>query len=428
MNIIKYKKSFWPELRERLEAEAFPPDKLKLVRKILNQVRARGDVALKEFTLKFDGVKLASFAVKGIESKSARQSLTPEVRKAFSQVRRNIKAYYSRRKPKSWREGRRDGLLWGEKITPIEKVGIYIPGGKAPLISSLFMTVVPAQLAGVPRIILASPPSSNGSIHPLILAAADFLGLKEIYKIGGAQAIAALAFGTESIPKVDKIVGPGNIYVTLAKKEVFGFVDIDILAGPSEVVILAEAGAPPQYIAADLLSQAEHGVGGVSILIATSRQLIDKTGKAIDLLLPRLSRRKILRKNLQQGTFLIKVKSLKEGIYLVNLLAPEHLEIMTKSPKKVLPQIKNAGAIFLGDLSPVAAGDYVAGPSHVLPTGQSAHYFSPLSVNCFLKKSSIICYNRKALKNDLKALQTMAELEGLDAHALSAEIRLSQIR
>ena len=427
MKSIEYNSTYRARLIKSLMAETFPPEKLRLVREIIGEVRKEGDRALRELTLKYDGVKIRTFSVSSAEIRSAGKLLTPKLRETFSQVEDNIRRYYSLTLNKSWRKGRGDGMTWGEMVNPVEKVGIYIPGGKAPLISSVFMSVVPARLAGVPRIILVTPPRADGSINPHILAAADFLGVREIYKCGGAQAIAAMAFGTRSIPKVDKIVGPGNIYVTLAKKEVFGYVDIDGLAGPSEIAILADGSANGQYIAADLLAQAEHGEGGYSLLITTSKQLIGKVAKEVKELLVRLDRKQILNRTLNKSTFLIKVKSLREGIDLVNQIAPEHLEIMTADPERVVSKIKNAGAIFLGEFSPVAAGDYVAGPSHVLPTGGSARFFSPLSVTDFQKKSSIINYNQRSLKNDLPPLKTIAELEGLDGHLLSAAIRVNPI-
>jgi histidinol dehydrogenase len=427
MKLIEYNSTSRAGLIKRLKADAFPPEKLGLVREIVGKVRVGGDRALRELTLKYDGVKIRDFSVSTSEIRSAGILLTPKLRETFSRVEDNIQRYYSQTLNESWRQKRGDGMTWGEMINPIEKVGIYIPGGKAPLISSVFMSVVPAKLAGVPWIVLVTPPRSDGSINPYILAAAKYLGVREIYKCGGAQAIAGLAFGTRSIPKVDKIVGPGNIYVTLAKKEVFGYVDIDGLAGPSEIAILADGGANGRYIAADLLAQAEHGEGGYSLLITNSKRLIDTVEKEVKELLIRLDRKRILNRTLNKSTFLIKVKSLREGIDLVNQIAPEHLEIMTVDPEQIVSRIKNAGAIFLGKFSPVAAGDYVAGPSHVLPTGGSARFFSPLSVTEFQKKSSIINYTRRSLKNDLPALKTIAELEGLDGHLLSAAIRVNPI-
>jgi len=423
MKLLEYNSTSWSRLEKQLTAEAFPPDKLRLVREIIGEVRRGGDRALRDLTLKYDGVKIRDFSVTAAEIRDAGKLLTPELREVFSRVEDNIRRYYSLTLGKSWRKKRGDGMTWGEMVNPLEKVGIYIPGGKAPLISSVFMSVVPARLAGVPQIILVTPPRTDGSINPYILAAAEYLGVREIYKCGGAQAIAALAFGTRSIPRVDKIVGPGNIYVTLAKKEVFGYVDIDGLAGPSEIAIIADGKANPRYIAADLLAQAEHGEGGYSLLITSSNRLIERVKMETKVLMERLERKSILNRALKKRTFLVKVKSIREGIKLVNQVAPEHLEIMTEDPEDTVEQIKNAGAIFLGPFSPVAAGDYVAGPSHVLPTGGTARFFSPLSVTDFQKKSSIIKYTRRSLKNDMPALETIAELEGLDGHLLSAGIR-----
>lgn len=415
MKIIEYNSAAGERLLNRLEAAAFPPDKVAAVGKIVGEVRRRGDAALREFTLAFDGVRLRSFAVSEEELRSARKAVTPELREAFRRSEKNITDFCRPTRDKSWRRGRGDGLEWGEKVAPVERAGLYVPGGTAPLLSTVFMTAVPARLAGVGRIVIVTPPGQDGSVNPFLLAAADFLGIGEIYKVGGAQAIAALAFGTRTIPKVDMIAGPGNIYVTLAKKEVFGAVGIDSLAGPSEVAILADGKANPLYVAADLLAQAEHGPGGAAILITASKQLSATVADNID---------KLTGGRTREGIFLVRVRSLAEGIKLVNRIAPEHLEIMTGNPEAALAKIRNAGAIFIGEMSPVAAGDYIAGPSHVLPTGGAARFSSPLSVNDFLKKSSLLRYNRRALKNDLNALETLAELEGLDNHLLSARVRL----
>lgn len=420
---IEYNSTSWTMVKRRLDEEAFPAEKLGIVREIIAKVRQEGDKALRELTREFDGVILNNFSVTNAEVDRANELVTPKLREAFDRMEENIRNYYSPTLNKPWRVKRGDGMILGELVRPIERVGIYVPGGEAPLVSSVFMSVVPARLAGVPRIVIVTPPRGDGLIAPYILAAADFLGVREIYKCGGAQAIAALAFGTSSIPKVDKIAGPGNIYVTLAKKEVFGYVDIDGLAGPSEIAILADGKANPVYIASDLLAQAEHGEGGYSILVSNSKRLIDSVKSQINQLVPRMGRKHIIGHTLGKKTFLVKVKSLKEGIDLVNQIAPEHLEIMTKDPEDILSRIINAGAIFLGPYSPVAAGDYVAGPSHVLPTGGSARFFSPLSATDFQKKSSLIAYNQTALKNDLAALKTVAELEELGGHILSADIR-----
>lgn len=424
MRIIEYNAAGWKRLRKRLEELVFPPDKVAAVRKIVEEVQKRGDAALREFTLTFDGIRPGSFAVSGEELRSARKAVTPGLRKAFRRAEKNIEDYYRPTRDKSWRRGRGDGLEWGEKVTPVERAGLYVPGGTAPLISTVFMTVIPARLAGVPRIILVTPPQKDGTINPYLIVAADYLGTREIYKLGGAQAIAALAFGTQTIPQVDMIAGPGNIYVTLAKKEVFGAVGIDGLAGPSEVAILADGKSNPLYIAADLRAQAEHGAGGAAILVTASKRLIAAVKAKLENLSSRPGGGKSLRRAGREGIFLVRVRSLPEGIELVNRIAPEHLEIMTGNPEAALAKIRNAGAIFIGEMSPVAAGDYISGPSHVLPTGGSGRFASPLSVNDFLKKSSLIRYTRRALRKDFEALETLAGLEGLDGHLLSARVRL----
>ncbi len=415
MKVVAYNSASGDKLLQCLRAAAFPPEKVAEVRKIVEEVRERGDAALRKYTQAFDGVRLKSFAVSPAEIRTARKSLTPKLRAAWRRAERNISRFYRPTREKSWRRGRGDGLEWGEKVTPMRSAGIYVPGGRAPLVSTVLMAAVPARLAGVDRIVIATPPGKDGSINPFLLAAADFIGIREIYKVGGAQAIAALAFGTRTIPKVDMIAGPGNIYVTLAKKEVFGAVGIDSLAGPSEVAILADGKADPLYIVADLLAQAEHGPGGAAVLVTPSKRLSAAVAKQIE---------KLAGGGRGEGIFLVRVRSLREGIELVNRIAPEHLEIMTGGPERDLEKIRNAGAIFIGGMSPVAAGDYIAGPSHVLPTGGAARFSSPLSVNTFLKKSSLVRYTRRALENDFSALETLAKLEGLDQHLLSARRRL----
>ena len=415
MKILEYNSASREKLLKRLEGAAFPPEKVAAAREIVEEVRRRGDAALREFTRDFDGVKLKSFAVSPAEIRRSRKGVTPELRAAMRRAEKNITDYYRPTRDESWRRGRGDGLEWGEKVNPVGSAGIYVPGGKAPLVSTVLMAAVPARLAGVPRIVIVTPPGKDGSVNPFLLAAADFLGIGEIYKVGGAQAIAALAFGTRSIPKVNMIAGPGNIYVTLAKKEVFGRVGIDSLAGPSEVAILADGKAPARFIAADLLAQAEHGPGGAAILVSASRRLIGAVKAELENLASRPADGEI---------FLVRVRSLREGIDLVNRIAPEHLEVMTERPEAAVEKIENAGAIFIGEMSPVAAGDYVAGPSHVLPTGGAARFSSPLTVNDFLKKSSLIRYDRRALKKDFPALEILAGLEGLDNHLRSVRVRL----
>lgn len=424
MKTITYSPPGWKRIQAALASSVDDPVVLARVRKIIARVRKEGDRALREYALRFDGARVRSLRVEAAAFVSAREGLSSDVLRAFRRAERNISRFYSSQLPRSWRKGRGDGMVWGEKISPLESVGVYIPGGKAPLVSTVFMTVIPARIAGVERIVLATPPRKDGTINPFILAAADFLGVREVYAAGGAQAIAALAYGTRSVPRVDKIVGPGNIYVTLAKKEVFGTVDIDMLAGPSEVAVLADGSADPRCVAADLLAQAEHGAGGAASLVTPSSRLIASVKKGIAELLPRLRRGAILRASLDKGALLIKTRNLGEGIDLVNRIAPEHLEIMTRDPEKTLRGITNAGAIFLGPYSPVAAGDYAAGPSHVLPTGGSARFFSPLSVFDFVKRTSLVAYTRAGLKKDAEAIAVLSGLEGLDAHALSMKIRL----
>jgi len=424
MKTITYGPPGWKRIQAAIPSPVDDPAVLERVREIVARVRKDGDRALKEFTLKFDGARVRAIRVAPAELAAARARLPPDALRAFRRAGRNISRYYSLHLPRSWRKGRGDGLSWGEKVTPLESVGVYIPGGKAPLASTIFMTVIPARIAGVKRIALAAPPRKDGRIDPFLLAAAGFLGVREVYAVGGAQAIAALAYGTRSIPRVDKIVGPGNIYVTLAKKEVFGAVDIDMLAGPSEVAVLADDSAAPRFVAADLLAQAEHGAGGAAVLVTPNARLIASVKKEIAGLLPRLRRGAILRASLGRSALLVKTRNLGEGIDLVNRMAPEHLEIMTRDPGKTLKGIKNAGAIFLGPYSPVAAGDYAAGPSHVLPTGGTARFTSHLSVFDFVKRTSLLAYSRAGLKRDAEAIAVLSGLEGLDAHALSAKIRL----
>ncbi len=425
MELIDYSKNGKAVLEKLLEREAYPLVAVESVRRIIDDVRRNGDRALRRLTKKFDGAKIADFSIGPVERAAARRGLTPEIEKAFRRVADNIRRFNAPAMSSSWAADRGDGLLWGERVAPLDTVGVYVPGGTAPLVSSVFMGVVPARMAGVRRIVVATPPASDGTVNPFILAAADYCGAGEIYRVGGAQAVAALAFGTESLPRVDKIVGPGNIWVTLAKKEVFGRVDIDLPAGPSEIAILADSSCDPDLAAADLLAQVEHGPGGRAFLITTSRRLIEAVRKRLRSFASGAAGGPAAAAELKDSVFLVFVSGLKAGAELINRIAPEHLEIITSRPKSVLPGIKNAGAIFLGRFSPVAAGDFAAGPSHVLPTGGGARFFSPLSVNDFLKKSSLIAYNRRSLANDLNAIETMARLEGLEAHLLSARLRLA---
>ena len=402
----------------------------RIVKKIIDEVRTDGDKALLSCTKKFDGVLLtkSQLKVSKQEIKDARSVLVDEVLKAVKEAKRNIENFHKKQihGRKSWYRGSTKTVLLGEKYTPIESVGVYIPGGNAPLISSVLMTVIPAMLAGVGRIVAVTPPQENGHINKYILAVLDFLRVKEIYKVGGAQAIAALAFGTKTISKVDKIVGPGNIYVSTAKKLVYGEVDIDMIAGPSEIAIIADKDADPRYIAADLISQAEHGENGKFVLITTSKPVAEKVDILIKEQVASLSKRKAIGKSLDKGRKIFIVKTLDEAVSLVNQIAPEHLELHVCEPQRLAKKVKNAGAIFLGKYSPVSIGDYIAGPNHVLPTGGMARVFSPLSVDDFLKKSSVICYSKKSLKKIKKSLSLLADLEGMDAHKKALLIRLER--
>jgi len=376
------------------------------VSKIIEDVRLHGDDALIKYTRQFDKVKLKprQLKVSAGEINGAYQDMDPKLVSSFKVAIENITQFYKKQIKKSWKIKDKEGIVLGEQITPLDTVGIYIPAGTAPLASTVYMTVLPAKIAGVKRIVLIAPPNQYGSVEPYILVMANLLGVNEVYKAGGAQAIAALAFGTKTIPKVDKIVGPGNIYVTEAKRQVFGFVDIDMVAGPSEVVIIADDSANQEYVCADMAAQSEH-LMGLSILITKSKRLA-----------------KSMKQQPVKG-YMVVVKSLKEAVEVANKIAPEHLQLMVKDPMKLSKCIKNAGAIFLGDYSPTALGDYVAGPSHVLPTGGSARFFSGLSIWDFLKGIHVVSYSKRALEGVKDDIEKIAALEGLDKHIESVKKR-----
>ncbi len=376
------------------------------VQSIVADVRAHGDDAVLKYTRKFDGVKMRAkdLMVTQSEISAAYQDIKPEIVNTLKLVMENINKFYLRNLKKSWRIKEKDGVLLGEKVTPIDKVGVYIPSGTVPLVSSVYMTVLPAKIAQVGKVIMVSPPNAAGVIDPHILVMADLLKVDAIYKVGGAQAIAALAYGTKTIPSVDKIVGPGNEYVTEAKRQVFGYCSIDMLAGPSEVLILANQAANPKYVIKDLIAQAEHHQG-MPILVTPSKRLA-----------------KIVKAEVDKG-FLILTKNMDEAVDITNRIAPEHLEIMVKNPRNVLKKIRNAGAIFLGPYTPVTVGDYVAGPSHVLPTGGTARFFSGLCVESFYKKSHIIHYSKKALEEMTDALQKLTAIEKLPKHMDAVKVR-----
>jgi len=376
------------------------------VRRIIDDVRNEGDKSVLKYAKRFDKVKFTpkDLRVSVSEINGSFQNIDTAFITSLKNIIENIQRYYRKELPRSWKIKYDDGAELGEIFRPIEKVGIYVPAGTVPLVSSVYMSVVPARMAGVKKIVIATPPNKNGNVDPHILAVANLLKVDEIYKIGGAQAIAALAFGTKTVPKVDKIVGPGNEYVTEAKRQVFGFVDIDMLAGPSEVVILANQFSDKEYVLHDLLAQAEH-VKGLAVLVTTSKKFA-KIMKAEDV----------------RG-YIILTRNIDQAVEVINRIAPEHLEILIKSPKRILKKIQNAGAIFTGPYSPVCIGDYVAGPSHILPTGGTARFFSGLGARSFLKSMHTISYSKKALEKEKAAIEKMTKIEGLQKHLESFKVR-----
>ncbi|MGA1865797.1 MAG: histidinol dehydrogenase [bacterium] len=396
------------------------------VREVINNVRHKGDQALLSYTEKFDGVCLENkdLTVDRSEIENAYRNISGEGVNAIKFAIDKITAYHSRQRRNTWIQPGPEGEILGQMITPLQRVGIYVPGGKAPYPSSVLMCAIPAKIAGVDEIYCVSPPQSNKGLNPYILAAADMVGVKKIYKMGGAQAVAALAFGTETIPKVDKIVGPGNIYVTMAKKLVFGHVNIDMLAGPSEILIVADETAPPQFIAADLLSQAEHDERASSILITVSSLLIDSVNKEIETQMNYLERKETCRLSLTNYGLMILVKDMEQAIDLANQIGPEHLELALKDPLPWLGKVRNAGSVFMGYFTPEPVGDYIAGPNHVLPTGGTARFFSALGVDDFTKRSGVSFYSQKCLKEMGEKAIILAGIEGLNAHAKSIEYRL----
>lgn len=395
------------------------------VNDILKNIREKRDKALFEYTSKFDGFTLTpdNIRVTKSEIEEAYTKLDPEYIEVIRKAAANICDFHKKQLRNSWFETKPDGSLLGMKITAIEKLGVYVPGGKAAYPSSVLMNIIPAKVAGVDRIIMCTPPGKTGVIDPGTLVAADIAGADEIYRAGGAQAIGSMAFGTESIPKVDKITGPGNIFVALAKKAVYGFVSIDSIAGPSEVMVLADETANPRYVAADLLSQAEHDELASAILVTTDEKLADAVNAQIDEFLKTLSRAEIIRKSLDNYGYILIASDLDEAIDTVNSIASEHLEILTKNPFETMSRVRNAGAIFLGEYSSEPLGDYFAGPNHILPTNGTARFFSPVNVDDFIKKSSVIYYTKEALTRDHEAIELFAKNEGLTAHANSIHVR-----
>lgn len=398
------------------------------VAKILSRIKEEGDNALFAYTEEFDHAKIDKNNIRVTEE---------EIREAYEQIdsglvdiiretMENIRVYHEKQKQYSWFDSKSDGTILGQKVTPLQRVGVYVPGGKAAYPSSVLMNVIPAKVAGVDEIVMTTPPGRDGKVTPTTLVAAHEAGVDVIYKAGGAQAIGALAYGTESIKRVDKIVGPGNIYVALAKKAVYGHVSIDAVAGPSEILVIADETANPRYVAADLLSQAEHDELASAILVTTSETLAEKVSEEVDRFLETLSRSEIIRKSLDNYGYILVAETMEDAIDIANEIASEHLEIQTKDPYNVMTKIRNAGAIFIGEYASEPLGDYFAGPNHVLPTNGTARFFSPLSVDDFIKKSSIIGYSREALEKIHTKIEAFAEAEHLTAHANSIKVRFEE--
>lgn len=395
---------------------------------ILADVKERRDAALFEYTKKFDGADISTdnLVVTEEEIREAYETVDPSLVEIIRKALVNIRAYHEKQRRYSWFDSKPNGSMLGQKITPLRRVGVYVPGGKAVYPSSVLMNIVPAKVAGVEEIVMTTPPGKDGKVNPTTLVAAKEAGADVIYKVGGAQAIAALAYGTESIPKVDKIVGPGNIYVALAKKAVYGHVSIDSIAGPSEILIIADDTANPRYVAADLLSQAEHDEMASAILVTTSRRLAEEVSKEAEQFVAQLSRKEILQKSLDNYGYILIAETLDDAIDAANEIASEHLEIVTANAFEVMMKVRNAGAIFIGEYSSEPLGDYFAGPNHVLPTNGTAKFFSPLSVDDFIKKSSIIYYSKDALRPVHEDIIRFAEAEQLTAHANSIRVRFEK--
>ena len=398
------------------------------VAEILENIRTQGDGALFAYTEKFDKAKVTKETIQVTEEeiREAYDLVDPGLVEVIRKALKNIQSYHEKQKQNSWFTSTEEGTMLGQKVTPLSRVGVYVPGGKAAYPSSVLMNIVPAKVAGVEKIVMTTPPGADGKITPTTLVAAKEAGADEIYKAGGAQAIGALAYGTESIPKVDKIVGPGNIFVALAKKAVYGHVSIDSIAGPSEILVIADESANPRYVAADLLSQAEHDEMASAILVTTSSDLAQKVKEEIEGFKEVLSRREIIQKSLDQFGYILLASNMEEAIEAANAIASEHMEIVTKNPFEVMMRVKNAGAIFIGENSCEPLGDYFAGPNHVLPTNGTAKFFSPLSVDDFVKKSSIVYYSREALGKIHKDIEAFAKAERLTAHANSIAVRFEK--
>ncbi|MBR6257413.1 MAG: histidinol dehydrogenase [Lachnospiraceae bacterium] len=429
MRIIELNDENKNELQETLSKRSTGsfPEVEKTVSEIITRVREEGDNALFDYSQKFDKFELNAGNIRVSEEEIEEAAASdPEFMALLERAAANIRDFHEKQKRISWMDMKEDGSMLGQKFTPIDIVGVYVPGGRAPLPSSVLMNLIPAKVAGVKRLVMLTPPGQGGKIDPSILAAAKVGGADEVYRVGGAQAIAAMAYGTQSIPRVYKICGPGNIFVAFAKKAVYGQVGIDSIAGPSEILVLADESANARYVAADLLSQAEHDPMASSILVTTSKKLAEDVVKEIDAFVPELSRKEIIEKSLEQYGFIFVAPDMEKAVEAVNDIASEHLEILTKDPFAVLPQIRNAGAIFMGEYSSEPLGDYFAGPDHILPTNGTAKFFSPVNVDDFVKKTSIISYSRDALYRDHEDIIKFAKKEGLTAHANSIAVRFGE--
>ncbi|NLM74203.1 MAG: histidinol dehydrogenase [Clostridiaceae bacterium] len=427
MKVFEYGRDELNILYEQLKSRSIEnrADIEESVREILRGVKERGDAAVSEYTQKFDGVLISpqELEVSASEIEEALESADKELLNVIKRAAENIRAFHERQKENSWFTTNQDGVVLGQKITPLDRAGVYVPAGSAPLPSTVLMNVIPAKVAGVREIVLCSPPDKSGRINPLILACAKIAGADRVFKTGGAQAIGAMAYGTESIPKVDKIVGPGNIYVATAKKLVFGICGIDMIAGPSEVLVIADETANPRYVAADLLSQAEHDAFASAILVTTSKKIADEVNKELQIQLEKLPRKDIASKSVNNYGAIVITGSIDQAVEIANTIAPEHLELCVEDPFSLLPSINNAGAIFLGNFSPEPLGDYYAGPNHTLPTSGTARFSSPLGVYDFVKRQSIISYSKKAFEKVSSDVAAFADAEGLTAHANSIRIR-----
>lgn len=414
------------QLFTRRAVEEGSAEQERRVREILSAVRKEGDAALRRYTKELDGAELQGFQVGEAEFEEAYQQVSPAFLKALRGAAERIHRYHERQKRQSWMEAEADGTVLGQLIRPLARVGIYVPGGRAAYPSSVLMNGVPASVAGVEEVVMVTPPLPDGSVYAPTLVAAREAGVDRVWKVGGAQAVAALAWGTESIPQVDKVVGPGNLYVALAKRLVYGQVDIDMVAGPSEIVVVADGSADPAYVAADLLSQAEHDPMASAVLITPCQSLEEAVAQELEKQCNRLERKEIAAASLRDHGAICLTADLAEAMEVANRLAPEHLELMVEDPWHWVGQVKNAGALFLGPWSPEPVGDYFAGPNHVLPTNGTARFFSPLGVDDFIKKTSLISYSREALARDAEAVITLAKAEGLTAHAASIRARVEK--